>query len=133
MTAEVVAALEQHLKGPDRLAGVEAFIDEYRESIDGIGLLWDAVENLESYAEGLGDGFRGLLRSRQRKIERDARVAALPLITPDQVKEIRQLLKSTGANEDRLLRYLNVDKIEDIREVDRARAAIRSYKGNPPA
>ncbi|MBR0797346.1 Arc family DNA-binding protein [Bradyrhizobium jicamae] len=34
MTAEVVAALEQHLRGPDRLSAVEEFIETHRMMLD---------------------------------------------------------------------------------------------------
>lgn len=47
MTAEVVAALEQHLKGPDRLSAIEAFIEEHRSAIETLGELWNKVESLE--------------------------------------------------------------------------------------
>ncbi len=36
MTAETVAAIEQHLTKPDRLAAVEQFIEKHREMIDGM-------------------------------------------------------------------------------------------------
>jgi hypothetical protein len=34
MTAEVVAALEQHLKAPGRLDALEAFIEKHRQMLD---------------------------------------------------------------------------------------------------
>lgn len=47
MTAEAVAAIEQHLAKPDRLDAVEAFIKKYHEDIHAIDILWQAAENLE--------------------------------------------------------------------------------------
>jgi Arc-like DNA binding dprotein len=43
MTAEVVAALEQHLKGADRLSAVETFVEKHRK----------LIEELEEYREWL--------------------------------------------------------------------------------
>jgi plasmid stability protein len=47
MTAEVVAALEQHLKGPDRISAIEAFIERHRESIETLDQLWTSIDRLE--------------------------------------------------------------------------------------
>lgn len=136
MTAEVVAALEQHLKGPDRLAGIEAFIEQNREDIEAIGTIWQAVESLESYAEGMGDGFRGHLRAILQKSLRELRESKMPTISADQAKEIRRLLKTSGANEQKFLRYMKAEKIEDIRDFEKAVGAIHArdtHMKNPPA
>ena len=53
MTAEVVAALEQHLKGPSRLDALESFIEKHREAIKGIQDIAADVERLENQVVAL--------------------------------------------------------------------------------
>jgi len=47
MTAEVVAALDKHLKGVDRLTEISDFIEDHKESIEGLAELWEKVEKIE--------------------------------------------------------------------------------------
>src|SRR5262245_53634301 len=55
MTAEVVAALEKHLEGADRIGELWEFFQKHRENIERIPVVSAAVENLETYAERGGD------------------------------------------------------------------------------
>jgi len=60
MTAEVVAALEQHLLGPDRLSAVESFVEKHRKLIEGL------EEYHEWLTQDLGRDFEKL----QDKVDR---------------------------------------------------------------
>src|SRR5437016_5639728 len=51
MTAEVIAALEQHLKGADRISQLWEVFEKHREDIEAIPRIWEAVENLEWHVE----------------------------------------------------------------------------------
>ncbi len=64
MTAEVVAALEQHLKGPSRLDALEAFIEKHRENIEAFDALWSAGQNLEGAVTDLEERVFGHQRTR---------------------------------------------------------------------
>ena len=44
INTEIIAAIEQHLKGPDRLSSIEAFIEKYRRTIERVHTLIDWVE-----------------------------------------------------------------------------------------
>ena len=50
-----------------------------------------------------------------------------PPITPEQVAEVRKLLKDTGADEDKFLKFGKIEKLEDIlsSKFDAALATIR--------
>jgi hypothetical protein len=120
MTAEVVAAIEQHLEGGTRIQQLWEFFDRHRQSIETIPLIGAAVENLEIYAERAGEvEFQGGLRALRQHKEREAREAARPPITADQAKKIRALIKETGADETKLLKAMKASSIEDIRNFDR--------------
>jgi plasmid stability protein len=118
MTAEVVAALEKHLEGADRIAELWQFFQRHREDIERIPLVLAAVEYLEIFAERSGYG-QGELSAFRRHEERKAREAARPLITADQVTKIKALLESPD-EEARLLKVLEVSSVEEIRDFDRA-------------
>lgn len=47
MTAEVVAAIEGHLKGADRVTQLWDLFEKHRENLGAIPHIWDAVEDLE--------------------------------------------------------------------------------------
>jgi hypothetical protein len=47
MNTEIIAALEQYLKGADRFAAVEAFVERHKDNIESIGELWQIVERLQ--------------------------------------------------------------------------------------
>jgi plasmid stability protein len=66
MTAEVIAALEQHLKGADRITRLWEFFEKQHENIEAIPRIWGAVENLEWQVEHLtGAPLRGLRQARE--------------------------------------------------------------------
>ncbi|MHC2294033.1 Arc family DNA-binding protein [Bradyrhizobium barranii] len=55
MNAEIVGALEQHLKGLDRLSAVEAFIGQHRDEILSIGKFEQRIGDLEVLVRTLSD------------------------------------------------------------------------------
>src|SRR5690348_11694043 len=73
MTAEVVAALEQHLQSKDRVSQLwETHQRHFDELESRIALIWEAVENLEvQAAAGWKGEFRGGLR-RLEKLRRES-------------------------------------------------------------
>ena len=71
MTSEVVAAIEKHLKGVDRVTQLWEFFERHRQQIEEIALVRAAVENLEVFAGRTGD-FHGVLRERRRKTQEEA-------------------------------------------------------------
>jgi predicted DNA-binding protein len=120
MTAEVIAALEQHLQGADRISKMWDFFELHRENIESIPIATAAVENLENYTSRVEGEFRPILfRYRQAK-EREARKAALPPITSEQADEIRRLVKETGASEAPFLKLLRVASFEEIKDFKEA-------------
>lgn len=56
MTAEVVAALEQHLRGPSRLDALEEFIERYRPYIAVIEQISHDLDKLEKKVEAIDFG-----------------------------------------------------------------------------
>lgn len=148
MTAEVVAALEQHLKGRTildelentasntefRLRRIESFIEKHQERIEDIGIVRSAVEHLESHVQTMGEaGFKGLLMASFARELREMQGDRPTFITSDQVKELRRLLKTSGADEKQFLRYMGAEKIENIRDFERSCAVIQFHWKNPPA
>ena len=63
MTAEVVAALEKHLKGVDRISEISEFIEEFAEEIQGIDDLKARLDRLENLTKSLSDSMFSLSRS----------------------------------------------------------------------
>jgi plasmid stability protein len=107
MTAEVIAALEQHLKGADRVTEMWEFFDRHREEIERIPIAYAAIENLEVDASRAGDVFVPILtRWLQKNKEREARAAELPPITTEQAETIRRAVKDTAWNEAAFLEVL---------------------------
>ena len=51
VTAEVVAAIEKHLEGLDRITAIWQFIEKHRENIEDIGHIMGAVEALEEWLD----------------------------------------------------------------------------------
>jgi predicted DNA-binding protein len=125
MTSEVVAALEKHLKGVDRLTQLWEFFERHREQIEEIPFVRAAVENLETFTSR-ADDFHGVLQKVGLRKNQEAAEAAMaaftermyldePLITAEQVQQIRALLSQTGKSESVLLTELGFASIEDIR------------------
>jgi predicted DNA-binding protein len=122
MTSEVVAAIEKHLKGVDRVTEVWEFFERHREQIEEIPFVRAAVENLEIFAERAGD-FHGSLRER-RHSEREPSASAISAImaalgetqpiTAEQAQQIRTFLSETGISEVSLLKDLNAPSVEKI-------------------
>ena len=65
MTSEVVAAIEKHLKGADRVTQLWEFFERHRQQIEEIALVRAAVENLEVFAGRTGE-FHGVGLREQR-------------------------------------------------------------------
>jgi plasmid stability protein len=63
MTAEVIAALEEHLKSGDRITRLEDAVEKNREKIEEI---WDSIQMLEREVERFsGAPFSGLRAARK--------------------------------------------------------------------
>jgi hypothetical protein len=119
MTAEVVAAIEQHLEGGTRITQLWEFFERHQKNIETIPLVQAAVENLEIYAARSRDDFQGGLRALRQHKEREAREAARPLIAPDQVRTIKALLKEADVDEAKFLAVMKAPRIEEIRNFER--------------
>ncbi|MCO5129387.1 MAG: hypothetical protein M9932_02345 [Xanthobacteraceae bacterium] len=48
MTAEVVAALEQHLTGPSRMDAIEEELEKHKQLLDIVDVLYNVGGDLES-------------------------------------------------------------------------------------
>lgn len=129
MTAEVIAALDQHLQGADRITQLWETFEKHRANIEAIGLIWDAVDHLEYTVRRLtGDDFRGVL-NRARDEEREAaRQAKLPPITAEQVATIRNLINESGKDEAWLLKVLAVASIEEIKDFEKAETILERWR-----
>jgi Arc-like DNA binding domain len=136
MNTEIIDAIEKHLEGTDRISQLWEMFEKHREHIEAIPLVWAAVENIEHHLEKSGEGESpaGLTTWRRQK-EHGAREAARPPITADQARQIRALLKETGADETKLLKAMKASSIEDIRNFDRAFYLLDQRRGDqdPPA
>jgi predicted DNA-binding protein len=123
MNAEVIAAVEQALRGPDRLSAMEDFIEKYREQIKVIEDLEHSIKSLEEFCvaaeyairklENPGFEVRGHLYGDEGRP-----------ITPEQAKRIRTLMAETDTDEARLLAYLGASSIETILSFERAIQAL---------
>jgi hypothetical protein len=135
LTAEVVAALEHHLKGADRLTQLWEFFEAHKGDIEAIGDIDSRLDSLESDVRPLIEERAVALAARSWEREQ-ARLAGLPPITAEQAEKIRALIGEIGVDETRLLRVLNATRIEEIKDFERAMSLIderrRRYK-NPPA
>jgi hypothetical protein len=134
MNTEIIAAIEKHLEGTDQVSQLWQMFEEHRENIEAIPLILTAVANIENYLERSGEGSEspGVLRTWLRQREHATREAALQLITADQAKQIRALIKETGADETKLLKVMKVSSIEDIRNFDRV-VGLLEQRRLPPA
>ena len=66
MTAEVISALDQHLKSADRITQLWDFFEKNCENIEDISYIWDAVVNLEYEVERLTGAPLGGLREAKK-------------------------------------------------------------------
>ena len=67
--------------------------------------------------------------------EHEAREAARPLLTANQMQTIKAILKETGTDETKFLRVMKATRIEDIRNFERAVSVIEAAQleqENPP-
>ena len=80
MTSEVVAALEKHLKGVDRLTQLWEFFERHREQIEEIPFVRAAVENLETFTSR-ADDFHGVLQKVGLRKNQEAAEAAMAAFT----------------------------------------------------
>ena len=49
MNTEIIDAIENHLKGADRISRLWGIFQKHRENIEAIPLIWAAVENIKSH------------------------------------------------------------------------------------
>ncbi len=134
MTAEVVAALERHLKGVDRVTQIWETLKKHQQDLEEIGLIRQAVLNLEGAMEEVGEDsvFYGVLRRSIADKQRAERIAKLPPITVEQAEHIRALIKETNTPEEKLLKVLKASSIEEIKDYDRVVRILEGQK-SPPA
>jgi predicted DNA-binding protein len=132
MNTEIIDAIEKHLEGTDRISQLWEMFQKHRENIEAIPLIWAAVENIESHLERSAEGETpaGLSTWRRQK-EHAAREAARPPIPADQARQIRALIKETGADEPKLLRLLKAPTIEEIKDFERVVNLLEQRRGSP--
>ena len=133
MNTEIVDAIEKNLEGADRMTRLWDFFEKHRENIEAIDRVWGAVEDLEhSMAELTGDGIYGTLTEWRHSKDNDAREALRPVLTSDQVKELRALLEKAGVDEQAFLRESKAAKIEEVRDFERASRILQYWprRGN---
>lgn len=129
MNTEIVEAIEQHLTRADRVTQLWELFGKHQEKIEAIPWLLAAVEQIESYLDQSGDSDTPMvLRNWSRQKQHDAYVAGLPLVTAEQVKTIKALLKGIGRDENKFLGAMGVSRIEDIRDFQRAMALLESAR-----
>jgi len=129
MTAEVVAAIDQHLKGKDRITELWEAFEKHRENIEAIPHIWTAVEDLENQVAHVtgDDSISGYLTKWGQENAERARLAAMPPITAEQVAHIRELITQTGAPEKEILNRLTASTIAEIKEYGKAISEIANY------
>jgi predicted DNA-binding protein len=128
MNTEIVDAIEKHLEGADRMTRLWDFFEKHREDIEAIDRVWGAVEDLEHSMHKLtGDGMYGTLTEWRDSKDNDAREALRPVLTSDQVKELRALLEKAGVDEQAFLRESRAAKIEEVRDFERASKILQYW------
>jgi hypothetical protein len=129
MNTEIIDAIENHLRGADRVTQLWETFEKHRANIEAIGLIWDAVDHLEDTVRGLTRGdFRGVLdRARDKELEA-ARQAKLPPITAEQAATIRDLIKESAMSETALLELLAVGSIEKIKDFEKAVTILKRWR-----
>jgi predicted DNA-binding protein len=128
MNTEIVDAIEKHLEGADRMTRLWDFFEKHRENIEAIDRVWGAVEDLEHSMHKLtGDGMYGTLTEWRHSKDNDAREALRPVLTSDQVKELRALLEKAGVDEQAFLRESKAAKIEEVRDFERASKILQYW------
>jgi predicted DNA-binding protein len=128
MNAEIIDAIEKHLEGADRMTRLWDFFEKHRENIEAIDRVWGAVEDLEHSMHKLtGDGMYGTLTEWRHSKDNDAREALRPVLTSDQVKELRALLEKAGVDEQAFLRESKAAKIEEVRDFERASKILQYW------
>jgi predicted DNA-binding protein len=129
MNTEIVDAIENHLRGADRVTQLWEAFEKHRANIEAIGLIWDAVDHLEHTVGRLtGDDFRGVL-NRARDEEREAaRQAKLPPITAEQAATIRDLINESAISETTLLSSLAAASIEEIKDFEKAITILKRWR-----
>jgi predicted DNA-binding protein len=134
MNTEIIEAIEKHLEGADRISQIWETLKKHQQDIEDIGLIRQAVLNLEGAMEEVGEDsvFYGVLRRSAAEKRRADRIAKLPPITVEQAEHIRALIKETNTPEDKLLKVLKASSIEEIKDYDRVVRILEGQK-NPPA
>jgi hypothetical protein len=130
MNTEIIEAIEQHLAGADRVTQLWEIFTKHRENIEAIPFLLYAMEQLSNaVSDSLGFNLSLMPYFRHWKEQREPEdVANLSLVTPDEVQTLRALLKEIGIDEQGLIIFLHVDRIENIRGFDRAKKSVEWMK-----
>jgi predicted DNA-binding protein len=131
MNTEIIEAIEQHLTGADRVSQLSEIFTKHRENIEAIPFLLYAMDYLSrtlNYSFGFNLQLINSFRE-WKELREPEYVATLPLVTPDQVRTLRALLKEIRMDEQMLLVLLRVNRIEDIRGFERAKESIEGLKG----
>jgi hypothetical protein len=125
MNTEIIEAIEKHLRDADRVTQLWEVFEKHRENIEALDSIRGAVEELERAVGSLTDGKSyGRFRRTREVAEREAREAGMPPITAEQAAVIRGLVKEAGADEAKLLVYMQVSSIEEIRDFEKAKSAL---------
>jgi|SRR5438067_8849202 hypothetical protein len=129
MNTEIIDAIENHLRGADRVTQLWEAFEKHRANIEAIGLIWSAVDHLEDTVGRLTAGdFRGVLNRAQDEEREAVRQAKLPPITAEQAATIRDLLDDSGMSEPGLLKALAAASIEEIKDFEKAVTIVKRWR-----
>jgi predicted DNA-binding protein len=129
MNTEIIDAIENHLRGADRVTQLWEAFEKQRANIEAIGLIWSAVDHLEQMIGKLtGGDFHGVLNTARDKEQKAARQAKLPPITAKQAATIRDLINETGVDEASLLRALAAVSIDEIKDFEKAKTYLKTWR-----
>jgi hypothetical protein len=129
MNTEIVEAIEEHLTRADRVTQLWELFRKHQENIEAIPWLVSAVGQIESYLDRAGDSDTPMVLHKWSGQKRhDAYVANLPLVTAEQVKTIKALLKEIGRDEKHFLDAMGVSRIEDVRDFAQVMGILKSAR-----
>jgi predicted DNA-binding protein len=101
MNTEIIDAIENHLKGADRITQLWEIFEKHRENLEAIPYIWDAVEYLESNMDQvIGEETRPLTSYRY-ELEERARKAAESRENVDQIAKRPEALEKALETERR--------------------------------
>jgi predicted DNA-binding protein len=129
MNTEIIDAIENHLRGADRVTQLWEAFEKHRANIEAIGLIWDAIDHLEHTIGRLtGGDFHGVLNRARDEEQEAARQAKLPPITAKQAATIRDFLNKSGMSEAGLLKVLAAASIEEIKDFEKAVTILERWR-----